>query len=505
MATEGQQEVPSTNVEEQKPEQVSQTKPQAATNQNKQTGNKGNAKKKGRKAFVLKTPKGTRDYDPVQMAIREKVFGTITKCFKKYGAVTIETPLFELKETLTNKYGEDSKLIYDLQDQGGELCSLRYDLTVPFARYLAMNRIQTLKRYHIGRVYRRDQPSPHQGRWREFYQCDFDIAGKFNEPLVPDAEILCVLVDVLKQLKIGNFVVKLNNRKLLDGIFAISEVPEDKFRSICSSVDKLDKLPWEEVKKEMMTKGLESEKADRIWEFVQLNGKPFELLQTIKEKGLCAGNRQAEEGLKELETLFEFLDVFQCLDCISFDLSLARGLDYYTGIIFEAVTLDNQGLGVGSIAGGGRYDTLVKQFGGEEVPCIGFSVGVERIFALLEALEKQKKEEEKTSPCVTKVLVCSISNAKDAFQLMKERMRLVTVLRNADIPAEFLPKKNPKIDVQLRYASERYVPFAVIFGESEVQEKVVKVKDLFARTEETIPVDTIVEYFQAKLGSITSA
>jgi len=371
--------------------ELNQPEPTTAKQPTKQPPKQsGKQKKKGRKAIVLKTPKGTRDYDPVQMAIRENVFNTITNCFKKYGAVTIETPLFELKETLTNKYGEDSKLIYDLQDQGGELCSLRYDLTVPFARHLAMNRIQSMKRYHIGRVYRRDNPSPTQGRYREFYQCDFDIAGKFLEPMLPDAEILCVLVNVLKDLEIGKFVVKLNTRKLLDGIFAITNVPADKFRTICSSVDKLDKLPWEEVKKEMLTKGLESEIADKIWEFVQLNGKPKELLETLKQNEAITTNKQANEGLKELEILFSYLDVMDCLDYISFDLSLARGLDYYTGIIFEAISIDNRELRVGSIAGGGRYDTLVKQFGGEDVPCIGFSVGVERIFALLEEIEKQK-------------------------------------------------------------------------------------------------------------------
>jgi len=495
---------------QQKPVNKREEKPREAGNQQaKQTpapkkgdnADGGKGKKKGRKTMVLKTPKGTRDYDPIQMAIREKVFNTIINIYKTFGAVTIETPLFELKETLTNKYGEDSKLIYDLQDQGGELCSLRYDLTVPFARYLAMNRIQVLKRYHIGRVYRRDQPSPHQGRWREFYQCDFDIAGTF-EPLVADAEILSAAVTVLKSLEIGNFVVKLNNRKLLDGIFAICDVPADKFRTICSSVDKLDKLPWDEVKKEMLTKGLEEAKADRIWEFVQLNGRPLELLGRIKSQGLLGGNRQAEEALSELETLFELLDSFGVLDYISFDLSLARGLDYYTGIIFEAVTLDNKGLGVGSIAGGGRYDGLVEQFGGEKVPCIGFSIGVERIFALLEAIEANKQAHEKTKSCPTQVMVCSISNAKDAHILMKERIRLVSQLRAGGIPAEFLPKKNPKIDLQLRYASERYVPFAIIFGGSEFENKTVKVKNLYARTEEVIPVSNVVEYIKDKLSTL---
>ena len=202
----------------------------------------------------LKTPKGTRDYGPFEMAIRERVMSIVTRVFKRHGAVTIDTPVFELKEVLMGKYGEDSKLIYDLQDQGGEkLCSLRYDLTVPFARFLAMNKqISSLKRYHIAKVYRRDHPALTKGRYREFYQCDFDIAGAAGEAMVPDAEVFLVIHSILKELGIDNFVIKCNNRMILDGMFEVCGVPAEKFRAICSAVDKLDKLPWEEVKNEMV-------------------------------------------------------------------------------------------------------------------------------------------------------------------------------------------------------------------------------------------------------------
>lgn len=158
--------------------------------------------------FVLKTPKGTRDYSPRQMAVREKVFDVIIRCFKRHGAEVIDTPVFELKETLTGKYGEDSKLIYDLKDQGGELLSLRYDLTVPFARYLAMNKLTNIKRYHIAKVYRRDNPAMTRGRYREFYQCDFDIAGQFD-PMIPDAECLKIMCEILSSLQIGVFSSRL--------------------------------------------------------------------------------------------------------------------------------------------------------------------------------------------------------------------------------------------------------------------------------------------------------
>uniref|UniRef100_A0A8C5IMH8 histidine--tRNA ligase n=1 Tax=Junco hyemalis TaxID=40217 RepID=A0A8C5IMH8_JUNHY len=195
----------------------------------------------GKHKFVLKTPKGTRDFGPKEMAIRERAFKAIISCFKRHGAEVIDTPVFELKETLTGKYGEDSKLIYDLKDQGGELLSLRYDLTVPFARYLAMNKITNIKRYHIAKVYRRDNPAMTRGRYREFYQCDFDIAGQFD-PMIPDAECLKIVHEILSDLQLGDFVIKVNDRRILDGMFAVCGVPDSKFRTICSSVDKLDKV-----------------------------------------------------------------------------------------------------------------------------------------------------------------------------------------------------------------------------------------------------------------------
>lgn len=197
---------------------------------------------------------GTHDFTPEQMAIRERAFSIIVGVFEHHGTVALDTPVFELRETLMGKYGEDSKLIYDLADQGGEICSLRYDLTVPFARYLAMHGISNLKRYHVARVYRRDNPS--KGRYHKFYQCDFDIARQYS-PMVPDFEVMKVLTELLDELNIGHYEVKLNHRKLLDGMLDICGVPQSKFRSICSAIDKMDKQPWEQVRKEMVEeKGL---------------------------------------------------------------------------------------------------------------------------------------------------------------------------------------------------------------------------------------------------------
>uniref|UniRef100_A0A914YK87 Aminoacyl-transfer RNA synthetases class-II family profile domain-containing protein n=1 Tax=Panagrolaimus superbus TaxID=310955 RepID=A0A914YK87_9BILA len=190
------------------------------------------AKAKGGGALILKTPKGTRDYHPKQMVIREKVLGIITDTFKRHGAQTIDTPVFELRDVLMGKYGEEGgKLVFDLADQGGELCSLRYDLTVPFARYVAQNNIKNIKRYHIAKVYRRDQPVMTKGRYREFYQCDFDIAGEYDL-MVPEAECLRVVDEIMNQLDLGEFEIRINHRLLLEGMFSICGIKDADFKTL---------------------------------------------------------------------------------------------------------------------------------------------------------------------------------------------------------------------------------------------------------------------------------
>lgn len=350
------------------------------------------------------------------MVIRDKIFSTITQVFKRHGGVTIDTPVFELKEILSGKYGEDSKLIYDLADQGGEICSLRYDLTVPFARFLAMNKdISSIKRYHIAKVYRRDQPAMSKGRMREFYQCDFDIAGVYD-PMLPDAEVLRIICEVFEGLGWDkSYTIKLNHRKILDGIFQVCGVPEDKIRTISSAVDKLDKLPWADVRKEMTEeKGLDGDVADRIGEWVIHKGK-HELLDKLRNDPKLSANASMQAGIADLALLFEYLESFDVLDRVSFDLGLARGLDYYTGLIYEVVTegsapestpgaaaapapkkkgkggedddrSNDPTVGVGSVAAGGRYDNLVGMFSGKnQIPCVGISFGVDRIFSITKA------------------------------------------------------------------------------------------------------------------------
>ncbi|XP_053179920.1 histidine--tRNA ligase [Scomber japonicus] len=447
----------------------------------------------GKHQFVLKTAKGTRDYNPKQMAIRERVFNTIVGSFKRHGAETIDTPVFELKETLTGKYGEDSKLIYDLKDQGGELLSLRYDLTVPFARYLAMNKITNIKRYHIAKVYRRDNPAMTRGRYREFYQCDFDIAGQYDA-MIPDAECLKIVYEILSELDLGDFRIKVNDRRILDGMFAVCGVPKDKFRTICSTVDKLDKLPWEEVRKEMVNeKGLSEAAADQIGEYVSMQGG-LDLAERLLKDQKLSQSKDACDGLTDIKLLFTYLQIFQVTDKVVFDLSLARGLDYYTGIIYEAVLTQagvslvsaegqngappEESVNVGSVAGGGRYDGLVGMFDskGRKVPCVGVSIGIERIFSIME--QKAEASAEKVRTTEVQILVASAQK-----NLLEEKLKLITELWKAGIKAEVMYKKNPKLLSQLQYCEEMGIPLVAILGEQELKDGVVKLRAVATREE----------------------
>lgn len=437
-----------------------------------------------------KLPKGTRDSEPEQMSIREKTFAIIKGVFQGHGAVGIDTPVFERKEVLTGKYGEDSKLIYDLADQGGEMLSLRYDLTVPFARYVASNGVTQIKRYHMGRVYRRDSPAIKSGRFREFYQCDFDIAGTYSR-MIPDAEVVKVLCDVLSALNLGKFKVKYNHRKLLDALMDVCGVPEQKFRAICSAIDKLDKTPWAEVRMEMVgQKGLAPAVADRLAKFVtrEPTSSPWTLLQELRATEAFASHPGAQEALADLELAFTYMEALGCLQFVSFDLSLARGLDYYTGVIYEAVLTDtNQ---VGSIAAGGRYDKLVGMFSLSPVPAVGVSVGIERIFTILEQLERERGSVRATQ---TEVLVCSNGSG-----LLEERMKLAALLWARGFKAEFLFDLAPHRRKQMDYASENRIPVVLWIGE-EVPADQVRVKQLAAWTEENVARDQLLDYLQKLL------
>ncbi|KAI9172309.1 Histidine--tRNA ligase [Paramyrothecium foliicola] len=435
--------------------------------------------KKG--TIQLKTPKGTRDWIGADINLRDDIFQKIGDVFKRHGGTALDTPVFELNEILSNKYGEDQRLIYELQDQGGELCSLRYDLTVPLARYLAMNTVQGLKRYQIAKVYRRDQPSMTRGRLREFYQCDFDIAGEYDA-MIPDSEILCIVVEVFEALGLEkDITIKINHRKILDGLFTVAGVPEDKIRPISSAVDKLDKLPWAEVKKEMGEKGLSDEVADKIGEYVKLSGGA-ELIETLRKDAELLANADVKAGLDDLESLFKYLNAFDVDKKVSFDLSLARGLDYYTGLIYEVVIKlpemprapKDEDSRIGSIAAGGRYDNLVGMFSKRQIPCVGISFGVDRIFTILKLRQEKEKQQ---SVRKSDVFVMAFGG-KGFDGLLPERMAIARMLWKAGIRTEFAQKVKPKLPQQFKAAETSDVPLAVILGEGELAAGQVRLKVL---------------------------
>lgn len=439
---------------------------------------------------VPKLAKGMRDFSPEQMAIREIVFETIKRVFKRHMAGELETPVLELRETLTGKYGEEgSKLIYNLADQGGEMLSLRYDLTVPFARYVAMNRILKWKRFQIGKVYRRDQPQIKKGRFREFYQCDYDVVGA-GATMVQDAEVLKMVVEILTELNLP-FVLKINHRKLLDALLIIAGCPENKFRTISSTIDKLDKEEWTKVRQEIVVeKGLTEHSADIIGEFVRINGTPSEIVAQLKNDSRIQQNELAMTALAEMDHLVSYLECFNIIPYISFDLSLARGLDYYTGLVYEAVLTDNS-QGVGSIAGGGRYDQLIGRLNnsGNIIPAVGISFGVERMFAILE----ERFKERKMIYSKNSVLVAQAGNSSK-YKLMNERWRICSLLWSKGIPAETSYKEKPNPKEQVGYASENAIPWVVWLGESELDSSSVRLKHLASHEEQTITVDELAQY-----------
>ena len=459
-------------------------------------GEKKGEKKHEKKGKVdlkdkVKVVKGARDFLPFQMAIRAKAFDIITSVFKKHGAVEIDTPVFELKETLMGKYGEESKLIYDLCDQGGELLSLRYDLTVPFARYMAVHNFPSIKRYHIGKVYRRDNPQMSKGRFREFYQCDFDIAGPNYGKMIPDAEILKVVVEILTKLDVGKFNIKINHRKLLDAMIQLAGIAEDKFKAVCSSIDKLDKEEWKTVKEELVkTKGVTEEQADKLWTYVQLKDEPAKLLAKLQGIEDLKANACGKEALEDMAILIDYITIMKIPQFFTFDLSLARGLDYYTGLIYEGVLTDTDK--VGSIAGGGRFDNLLGMFSGKSIPAVGVSIGIERIFNIL---EEKLKNDASIRATDTQVFIACVGK-----NLTKERFKLINELWDNGVKAEMLYNENPRNDKQMDFAVNGRIPFMMFIGENELKENKVKIKCMANGEEIMVEREKIVEEIKKLLA-----
>ena len=443
-------------------------------------------------------PKGTRDFSPAEMARRNYIFDTIRQAFKLYGYKQIETPAMENLSTLMGKYGEEGdKLLFKILNSGdylkpvgdeelterncarlaSKLCDrgLRYDLTVPFARFVVQHRDELtmpFKRYQIQPVWRADRPQ--KGRYREFFQCDADVVG--SDSLWNEVELLSLIDTVFRNLKIRT-CIKLNNRKVLSGIAeVIGEA--DKLIDITVAIDKIDKIGIDKVNEELSQKGLNDEAISRLRPLLELSGSHSEKLQTLSE--LLASS---EIGLKGIEELKEVLDGIDTLghECdVELDVSLARGLNYYTGTIIEVKALDVE---IGSITGGGRYDNLTGVFGMSGLSGVGISFGADRIYDVLNQLNLYPEEISNT----VKVIFVNFGQA-EAVQSAK----YIAQLRQQGISAELYPDST-KMKKQMNYANDNKIPFVAIIGETELQDGTIAVKNMNSGEQKTMSINELID------------
>lgn len=447
----------------------------------------------------LRTPKGTVDLNPVQSITQNEVIDKVLAIFKSHNGVPIQTPAFELREILLNKYGDDSKLIYNLEDQGGDICSLRYDLTVPFSRFLSTNRISKLRRYQIGNVFRRDNPSFKTGRLREFTQADFDICGD-NIPMLNDAEVLKMIYDILVSfdLKQGeekqNFIIKINDRRLIMGFLELASIAESLHSTICSTIDKVDKLKKEELFNEFKFKGLNEEQINSIGQFIFFKGSNSETLdflsehcnkidELLKEKLSISKNpikNCFRIAVEEIYDLFKYLEIYKVTN-IKIDLSLARGLDYYTGLIIEACYLNSE---VGSIVGGGRYDNLCKSLSNFSVPCVGFSVGISRICALYEPVQPN----------------FDVFVGSGYGLMLEDRLKILELLWRNNIKSETFSGKRVNFKDQMEYAKKNNFKYLVLTGENELKDEIYTIITFCDGERVDIMRSSLIEHLSEKLS-----
>ncbi|MBO5919386.1 MAG: histidine--tRNA ligase [Bacteroidales bacterium] len=425
-------------------------------------------------------PKGTRDFGPAEMAGRNYIFDTIRSVFKKYGFNPLETPSMENLSTLLGKYGDEGdKLLFKILNSGDafskvqpeelensnalslKVCEkgLRYDLTVPFARYVVQHQNELafpFKRYQIQPVWRADRPQ--KGRYREFYQCDVDVIG--SKSLINELELVQIVDEVFAKFGI-NVCIKINNRKVLQGLAEVIGHP-DKLVDITVAIDKIDKIGLDAVKAELTERGIDENGIATIEPVLTLSGSTAEKLATMKE--ILASSEAGLKGLAELEELFGYIAVAGIRQEVEIDLSLARGLNYYTGAIFEVKAKD---FAIGSICGGGRYDDLTGIFGLPGMSGVGISFGADRIYDVLQGLDKFPKE----AIVGTKVLFSNMGDAEVAYTLP-----IIAGLRAQGINCEIYPDKT-KLKKQFDYAAKKNVPYFVIVGEQEVADGTVVIKN----------------------------
>lgn len=442
-------------------------------------------------------PKGTRDFSPIEMAKRNYIFNTIKEVFLLYGFQQIETPAMENLSTLMGKYGEEGdKLLFKMLNSGDYLKNapaemleqhdyihlipkisekgLRYDLTVPFARYVVMHRndIQfPFKRYQIQPVWRADRPQ--KGRYREFYQCDADVVG--SDSLMNEIELIGMIDEVFKRFGI-NVIIKINNRKVLSGIAEVIGAP-DKIVDITVAIDKIDKIGLENVNAELLEKGLSQDAVDALQPLLTLSGSNEEKLATLSS--LLASSEVGMKGVEELRYVLTNSEAQQPKGVVELDVSLARGLNYYTGTIIEVKAKD---VTIGSITGGGRYDNLTGVFGMPGTSGVGISFGADRIYDVLNTLELYPKD----TLASTKVLFVNFGEKEGA-----QSLQYVMKLRANGIPAEIYPDST-KMKKQMSYANDKNVAYVAMVGETEMANGTIALKCMETGEQENLTIDEVI-------------
>lgn len=442
-------------------------------------------------------PKGTRDFSPIEMAKRNYIFNTIKEVFLLYGFQQIETPAMENLSTLMGKYGEEGdKLLFKMLNSGDYLKNapaemleqhdyihlipkisekgLRYDLTVPFARYVVMHRndIQfPFKRYQIQPVWRADRPQ--KGRYREFYQCDADVVG--SDSLMNEIELVGMIDEVFKRFGI-NVIIKINNRKVLSGIAEVIGAP-DKIVDITVAIDKIDKIGLENVNAELLEKGLSQDAVDALQPLLTLSGSNEEKLATLST--LLASSEVGMKGVEELRYVLSNSEAQQPKGVVELDVSLARGLNYYTGTIIEVKAKD---VAIGSITGGGRYDNLTGVFGMPGTSGVGISFGADRIYDVLNTLELYPKD----TLASTKVLFVNFGEKEGA-----QSLQYVMKLRANGIPAEIYPDST-KMKKQMSYANDKNVAYVAMVGETEMANGTIALRCMETGEQENLTIDEVI-------------
>ncbi len=440
---------------------------------------------------------GTRDLLPQEMIPRQRMLGVMTRIFEKYGFAPVETPVMEFLDVLLGKYGEEGdKLIYPLAYKGGHILGLRYDLTVPLSRLVAMHRDLPMpfKRYQIQPVYRADRPQPAQGRFREFYQCDVDTVG--SESLIADAENVAVCYEVYRELGLASddvgLIMRLNNRKVLRAMVRAAGLSGDQDKVVCTALDKIDKIGPEKVEVLLAEAGIGASAIAHLFETIELGQKigptkHQELIQAVAER--FGDDQVGQAALQEMTTLFAHLRALEVPEkLLHFDLVLTRGLDYYTGPIYEfrITKLEN----FGSLGGGGRYDDLMSIYGKGAIPATGVSIGLSRV---LSALLKMDRLVAQKTP--TRVLVLFMKDVDPGDQI-----GLVNEFRKRGVPTE-LYYSDARFKKQISHADKLGIPFVAIQGPREAESGVVQLKDIRVGEQIEVAVDAAAAHVLKNLGA----